>query len=194
MMDHATILYNFAFRGLLAEEALDRAGRKVRNLSNFGDEDIAKSISMDLLDEDLVAEARRMSVVYAAIAAFENSVRTLVTKVLLDSVGEEWWDSSVSERIKKNAETRFAEEQKARWHTQRGNNLINYTDLHDLVSIIRNNWGKFEPYIHTLEWAESIFGVLERSRNCIMHSGSLEPADIERVGINIRDWVRQVGV
>ncbi len=194
MIDSVSILYNFAFRGLLTEESLDQAGRKARGISDFSNEDIAKTISMDLLDEDLVAEARRMSVVYTAIAAFENSVRALVTKVLLESVGEKWWDSSVSDRIKTKAKTRFEDEQKIRWHTQRGKNLINYTELGDLVAIIRNNWDKFEPYIHSIEWASSISDMLERSRNVIMHSGSLERADIERVGIHIRDWIKQVGV
>ena len=183
MMDNQDGLYSFVFRGLLAEEALDRTGRKPKGLSDFNDEDIAKSISIDLLDEELVAEARRMSVVYTAIAAFENSVRALVSKVLLESVGETWWESSVSEKIKSRAKSRFEEEQKVKWHTQRGKDPINYSELPDLVSIIRNNWERFEPYIHSIEWAASIFDMLERSRNVIMHSGSLEKSDIERVGI-----------
>jgi hypothetical protein len=194
MMDNQDGLYSFVFRGLLAEEALDRTGRKPKGLSDFNDEDIAKSISIDLLDEELVAEARRMSVVYTAIAAFENSVRALVSKVLLESVGETWWESSVSEKIKSRAKSRFEEEQKVKWHTQRGKDPINYSELPDLVSIIRNNWERFEPYIHSIEWAASIFDMLERSRNVIMHSGSLEKSDIERVGIHIRDWAKQVGV
>jgi len=194
MIEKASILYNFAFRGLLTEESLDQAGRKARGVSDFSDEDIAKTISMDLLEEDLVNEARRMSVVYTAIAAFENSVRALVTKVLLESVGEKWWDSSVSDKIKNKAKIRFEDEQKVRWHTQRGKNLITYTELNDLIAVIRNNWDKFESYIHSIEWASSIFDMLEKSRNVIMHSGSLERADIERVGIHIRDWIKQVGV
>jgi hypothetical protein len=34
---------------------------------------------------------------------------------------------------------------------------------------------------------------LERSRNVIMHSGDLDQQDVERIGIHIRDWVKQVG-
>jgi hypothetical protein len=31
--------------------------------------------------------------------------------------------------------------------------------------------------------------------NCsIMHSGTLDLADIERLGMNMRDWIRQIGV
>jgi hypothetical protein len=43
------------------------------------------------------------------------------------------------------------------------------------------------------DWARGIFDAIERSRNAIMHSGVLDPEDIERVGVNLRDWIRQVG-
>ena len=39
----------------------------------------------------------------------------------------------------------------------------------------------------------SVLDTIERSRNVIMHSGSLDRVDIERVGMNIRDWIKQVG-
>ena len=38
-----------------------------------------------------------------------------------------------------------------------------------------------------------MFDVLERSRNVIMHGGTLDTEDIERIGIYVRDWVKQVG-
>ena len=41
--------------------------------------------------------------------------------------------------------------------------------------------------------AKQIFKALERSRNVIMHGGELSMNDIERVAMNIRDWVNQVG-
>lgn len=51
----------------------------------------------------------------------------------------------------------------------------------------------FEVHIVSLEWAKQIFTTLEKSRNVIMHSGELGERDIERIGINIRDWISQVG-
>ena len=85
------------------------------------------------------------------------------------------------------------EEEKIRWHTQRGSSPINYTDLGDLANIIRTAWVHFEPHIPSIEWAGSVLDVIERSRNVIMHSGLLGREDVERIGINIRDWVKQVG-
>ena len=98
MTDPADRLYDFVFRGLLTEEALDAAGRQNRSHGAMLDEVVARSISIDLLDADLVAKARAMATVYTAIAAFENSVRKLIKTVLLEQKGETWWEVSVSDK------------------------------------------------------------------------------------------------
>ena len=72
--------------------------------------------------------------------------------------------------------------------------LINYTEFGDLASIMNNNLELFSDHIVSIEWARNIISTIERSRNVIMHSGELSPRDIERIGINIRDWISQVGV
>jgi hypothetical protein len=73
-------LYDFVYRGQLAEQALDAAGRPNRRLAEFESIEIAKTLSLDLLDDQHVYNAREMANVYVAIAAFENSVRSLVSQ------------------------------------------------------------------------------------------------------------------
>lgn len=192
-MKDAGPLYEFAFRGFLAEESLDKAGRIHPNLVGALDEDFANRLGIETLDEQLVTSARQMAVVYMAVTAFENSVRKFIANVLLEKVGEDWWDKSVSANIKRKVEGRQKEEEKVRWHTQRGAAPITYTDLGDLGNIMRNSWPHFEDHIPSIEWANSLLDIVERSRNVIMHSGYLGREDVERVGINIRDWVKQVG-
>lgn len=186
-------LYEFVFRGLLAEEALDREGRKNRRLLNISDEQIAVSLSLDSLDDVHVENAKAMAFVYTAIAAFESSVRALVIKTLIEKYKEEWWEKGSSNGIRERAQKRMEDEQSAKWHTQRGQDPINYTTFGDLKNIMQNNWDAFEDLIGSLPWASGIFDIIERSRNVIMHSGVLEKEDIERLGVNIRDWVKQVG-
>lgn len=186
-------LYDFVFRGHLAEEALDGAGRKNKRLAEFESSETARILSLDLLDEHHVGNACAMANVYVAIAAFENSVRDLITNVLSEQVGADWWETCVSEKIRSRAQQKLDEEDKIRWHVQRGESPINYTLMSDLVSILRQNWVYFEPHIPTIEWAAGLMDVIERSRNVIMHSGMLSRTDIERVGIYIRDWIKQVG-
>jgi hypothetical protein len=191
-MSDTGALYEFVFRGQLAEHALDEVGRTKHHLGQL-DSEIAASLSLDLLDPELVDAARRMSTVYTAIAAFENAVRRFVVKVLLEQVGADWWLTSVSERTRRNAETRRNDEETTKWHAQRGDNLIEYTEIGALANIMQQNWEHFEPHVRSIEWAKSIFGSIERSRNVIMHSGTLDLEDIARVGLHIRDWVKQVG-
>lgn len=186
-------LYEFAFRGLLAEEALDRNGRKNKHMIDLADEDIASSLALDSLDDIHVANAKSMSIVYTAIAAFESSVRSLVKKTLIEKFKEEWWEKGASNGVRDRAKKRMEDEQNAKWHAQRGQDAINYSNFGDLKNIMQNNWDEFEDLIGNLAWASGIFEVIERSRNVIMHSGHLEREDIERLGVNIRDWVKQVG-
>ena len=56
----------------------------------------------------------------------------------------------------------------------------------------RDNWEYFEPYFESQEWINAVFSDLEKSRNVIMHSGVLDEFDIIRVGVNVRDWLRQI--
>ncbi|MGB2989468.1 MAG: Swt1 family HEPN domain-containing protein, partial [Candidatus Zixiibacteriota bacterium] len=105
----------------------------------------------------------------------------------------DWWESSVSDKITRRAESRRDEENKIRWHTPRGDAPINYTEFGDLVSIINQNWALFEDHLQSLDWVRQIVVTLERSRNVIMHSGELSNEDIERIGTSMRDWIKQVG-
>jgi hypothetical protein len=191
-MDHE--LYSFAFKGLLTDQTLDRTPRLRRRSLGDLEPEVSKRLPIDVLDEDLVARAKRMAVVYVAIAAFENTVREFVSKRLLESLGADWWVQGVSEKIRVKAESRRDEESKIKWHSQRGDQPINYTEFGDLSSIVGQNWVHFEDYLHeTQEWMRQIITTLERSRNVIMHSGELGAQDIERIGTSIRDWIRQVG-
>jgi uncharacterized protein YaeQ len=134
-----------------------------------------------------------MSVVYAAIAAFENSVRSLVKKTLLEAHEADWWEKGISEGIRKKAESRHKEEQKIKWHSTRGSDFIAFTDFGQLNSIIVSNWDLFSDLLQRQQWVQHIFDTMERSRNVIMHSGELPMEDVERVGICIRDWAKQTG-
>jgi hypothetical protein len=186
-------LYSFVYRAVLTEEALDRVGRQIK--SNFGPDEvisIKKSLSFELLDEDLIKEAQKMSIIYTAIHAFENTVRAMVVKAMEEKYLSVWW-TKVPERIQRTSKSRMEEDAKSRWHGARGTVEINYCDFSDLSSIIVTNWEIFEDLLGNMEWAKSILNTLEKSRNIVMHGGILAKEDIERIGINIRDWIRQSG-
>ncbi|SRR6266487_243232 len=183
----------FLFKGHVADETVKRISEAERMATEVGYDEIAAKVSLQLLDPDQVASARKMSAVYVAIASFENEVRDLVSSILLEKKGADWWDTSVSNDVKKRADNRQKQEEKIRWHQARGLGPIYYVEMNDLVLIIQNNWLCFEDLLHDIDWVRQIFKSLERSRNVIMHSGQLSIDDIERVGVFIRDWLRQIG-
>jgi hypothetical protein len=189
-------LYSFVFKGLLTDVSLSKEGKfSKERFDEQWEAETLERLGIPVLESELVAKARKMSLVYTAICAFENSVRDLVEKTLLEEVGEDWWDKSVAAKIKEKAETRKRSESDVRWMTPRGSSPLYYTEFGDLVSVIAHpeNWPYFEALIKEVAWAKQIITTLEKSRNIIMHSGELTQADIERVGMYIRDWVRQVG-
>ncbi len=187
-------LYAFVYRGVLADEAIRQAlPSSDESDAKQPEKDIERRMPLDVLEDGFVAAARKMAWVYIAIAAFENGVRSFIEERLLEKVGAAWWDTAVSSSIKQEAEKRKRDEEQIRWHGARGTSHLSYVQLEDLAVIIQNNHDHFSDLVPTVEWAREIFRSLARSRNVIMHSGQLTLADVERVAMNIRDWVRQVG-
>ena len=106
-------------------------GLACRRRDHFGAEqarELQKSLSFDFLDPQLLAEGQRMSVVYAAIHAFENAVRAMVVTAMTEKHGATWWEK-VPERIRKTSKSRMEEDAKFRWHGARGASEVNYCDF-----------------------------------------------------------------
>lgn len=186
-------IYTFVYRGILTDESLDKAGRQSR--TSFGPaeaEQTKSALHFSLLDSERVANAEKMGLVYTAIHAFENSVRHFVATGMAEHYEEKWWES-VPEKVQTKVKRRIEDEAKFRWHGARGGGDIEYCDFGDLSSIIVVNWPVFEDVLTDMEWVKSTLSILERSRNIVMHGGLLARQDIERIGMNIRDWIRQAG-
>jgi hypothetical protein len=81
-------VYGFVFRGLLAKEAAAIVLKKLPT-EDEEDSDIGSLLAIDALDERFVTDAKRMSMVYVLIAAFENSVRELISSTLKEEIGEQ---------------------------------------------------------------------------------------------------------
>lgn len=186
-------LYTFVYRGILTDESLDKAGRRNRKI--FGAEQALKTrqaLAFDLLDKELLANAERMALTYTAIHTFENMVRKFVLTAMAEAYQENWW-AKVSAKVQSKVKTRVEDEARFRWHGSRGASEIEYCDFGDLSSIIVTNWDAFADVLTDAEWTKATLSILERSRNIVMHGGVLSRQDVERIGMNIRDWIRQAG-
>lgn len=190
-------IYSFVFRGKLAEESLDSAGRtKYFNDEQFFSDELAKTLHYNEIDERYLAQSKSMITVFATITALENATREFIYGVLSENLKSNWWTKGVQNNIREKAEKRKAQESQAKWHVNRGDAMLSYIDFADIPKIItsRDNWKFFEPYFESQEWINAVFNSLEKSRNVIMHSGVLDDIDITRVGVNVRDWLRQINM
>ena len=186
----------FIYKAQVLQESVNDLSMPKANKSELSFESVSKKVSLSYFDSSLVDNAKKMSAVYIAIASFENMLRGIVVEKLLIEKGENWWNSdAISSDIRRKADNKLVDEKQNRWHTPRGISPIYFTELKDLVSIIckAQNWEYFEDLFGDPDWVRHSIKSLERSRNVIMHSGQLTLEDIERVGIVIRDWIRQVG-
>jgi hypothetical protein len=180
-------------KGEVAQHAVNSELRRADDSPKDVLDRINLALPFDLLDEEFVQNAEKMARVYTAIASFENAARKFIQDRLLEEFGADWWEKKVPKAVRGQADRRKADEAQHRYHASRGTSMIFYTQMADLVSIIQTNEDAFSDYIPSVEWARQVFGTVERSRNVIMHSGELSMNDMQRVGMNIRDWLQQVG-
>jgi hypothetical protein len=192
-MKRPTDLYSFVYRGMLADEAIRRVMPAKVESTSEPEADIRQRMPLELFEDAELLGPKKMAWVYIAIATFESNVRTFIEERLLEKIGPTWADTAITGDIKRQANRRREDEEQIRWHGSRGSSPLAYVQLGDLALIIQNQHAHFKELIPSVEWAREIFRTLERSRNVIMHSGQLKMADVERVAMNIRDWMRQVG-
>lgn len=130
---------------------------------------------------------------YLAFFCLENAVRELLNDRLTELYGGDWWNEKASNALQKKVTDRKEKEGANRWHIERGEHPIYYTDFGDLRTLFQNNWPDFEDLFPDQNWVLSRIGELELSRNVIAHSNSLDDREMARIRLYLQDWIQQVG-
>jgi hypothetical protein len=149
------------------------------------------SIADPILPAKMLAEAKEMAEkVYPVLYIFENSVREVIRRILSSQIGPDWWDRCASEAVRRTVAERVRQEKDIPWHGARGAHPIFYTDIKDLLSIVRNNdaWQKLKPVLGTVEWFGQLISCISASRNPVAHMNPISAHDRQRVALNFRDW------
>lgn len=182
------------FKGLTIETALDeleQQGVAVRAATD--PHAIQRVMPLEDFSADLKSAAMNALPAYLALFCFENSARELVNERMNERKGTDWWEDAAPRGIKDKVAKRQESEGKDRWHMRRGASEIYYTDFGDLATLVRLNWPDFEDLFPDINWITSRFDELEKSRNIVAHNNVLEQHEIARIGLYLRDWVRQIG-
>ena len=178
-------LQAFLFRALAANQEL--GVREVALPAN-------SPSTIDSFSESARAQARFMGNVYELLYCLENSVRELIESTLREALGaDKWWTDGVNDKIRKSAESRRDQDAKARWHGPRGDSLLSYVDFPQYADIISEQWTHFEALLGDRAWVAYYFEELNRTRRALAHTGRLTEADVERMEVRVRDWLRVVG-
>ncbi len=143
-------------------------------------------------DEKIRREAAEMSAHYRVFYCLENSIRSLVTDVMREKHGENWWDAKVSENVKTHVATTRKKE-KEHGVSVRSQEPIDYTTFGELSEIIKTNWSDFNDIFQDVKALEKVTATLNVLRGPIAHCKPLAEDEVVRLHLSIRDWFRAMG-
>lgn len=96
---------------------------------------LTHSIFQDNTDENRLSQAKRM------ISRVEKGLRSIITHVLKDRDGSDWWNN-MNRQVKRMAENAYSNKYGVTTFPG-GGELIEYTYLPSLKQIVRDNWNDF---------------------------------------------------
>ena len=143
-------------------------------------------------EEKIRREAADMSAHYRMFYCLENSIRSLITEVLLEKHGIEWWQKAAPENIRNHV---LATQKKERESgiAVRSQEPIDYTTFGELGEIIKSNWIDFTDIFQDIKALEKVISTLNVLRGPIAHCKPLAEDEVVRLHLSVRDWFRSMG-
>ena len=182
----------FGLTNQLIEADLDRVERELAiDLGRHRERAERDESYYPQFSRELREEAARMATHYAMFYCLENSIRALVRDALTDAQSPAWWDSCVSEHIRREVADRIQKEID-QGVTARSDDPLDYTTFGELGEIIRANWTVFGAVLNSQKAVTGVMTRLNTLRAPIAHSVELAEDEIERLRLSVRDWFRQM--
>jgi len=184
----------FALNNLAIEAAVQRVERE-HNL-DLGHRPIVQG-GLDetyypQFEEKIRREAADMSAHYRVFYCLENSIRSLITEVLLEKHGSHWWNNTVPENVKNHVAGTQKKERES-GIAVRSQEPIDYTTFGELGEIIKSNWPDFTDIFQDIKALEKVIATLNVLRGPIAHCKPLAEDEVVRLHLSVRDWFRSMG-
>lgn len=150
-----------------------------------------KTAEYEQFEATMRAEAARMSEFYEVFYCLENSIRNLVSDILLEAEGADWWASARidEKRISEPVALRRKKEIDS-GITPRSEKLIDYTTFGELSQIITDNWDLFVPVFNSKIAVSNVSNQLNLLRGPIAHCNPTDELEQERLNLAVRSWFR----
>jgi hypothetical protein len=150
-----------------------------------------KTAEYEQFEATMRSEAARMSEFYEVFYCLENSIRGLVSDILLEAEGADWWTSQRidEKRISEPVALRRKKEIDS-GITPRSEKLIDYTTFGELSQIITDNWDLFVPVFNSKIAVSNVSNQLNLLRGPIAHCNPTDELEQERLNLAVRSWFR----
>lgn len=150
-----------------------------------------KSAEYEQFEASFRADAARMSEFYEIFYCLENSIRSLVSGMLLETEGADWWKSQRidEKRIREPVAGRHKKELDS-GITPRSENLIDYTTFGELSQIITDNWDIFGTVFKSKTAVSNVSNQLNLLRGPIAHCNPTDELEQDRLNLAVRSWFR----
>ncbi|MGA2769026.1 MAG: Swt1 family HEPN domain-containing protein [Candidatus Bathyarchaeia archaeon] len=175
---------NLMLEGELAK--LERSGIEIGHSQQMKKDEL---VDTDLFELEILQKARKMADFYVLYFSMENSVRKLITDVLREKHGTDWWEKKVPVVIKDNVKKLQAKERETAMSIRSDDNL-SYTNFGELTDIFNSNWNDFADILRSRKAVQDTLCQFNNIRNIIAHSCELDNDEIVRFKLLIKDWLR----
>jgi hypothetical protein len=165
---------------------LEKSGIEIGHIQTMKKDEL---VDTDLFEHEILQKARKMADFYVLYFSLENSVRKLITDVLREKHGTDWWDKRVPNGIKENVK-RLQEKERDTPMSIRSDESLAYTNFGELIDIFCHNWADFAEILRSQKAVRDTLSQFNNIRNVIAHSCELNDDEIIRFKLLVKDWLR----
>jgi hypothetical protein len=142
-----------------------------------------------ILPKGILDDASKMATTaYPMFYVFENSIRYVIATMMANEFGDDWWHKWVVRDSLKNKIGKREGKDAETWRSGRVAHPIYYTDVNDLIKIVKNNWAVFRKLFPRPNWFAKRVTGLELMRNTLSHMNPLLKRDMDRLRDDLSDW------
>ncbi len=179
----------FGMHNLMLESELHKLEESGVRLEHAKTVQKSEIVDVELFENDILQEARKMADFYAIYYALENSIRRLLSERLAEKHGAGWWKTQVPQGLQSEVEKNQRDERDTTMSI-RSEDPLSYTNFGELISIFDANWVDFSDTLRSQKAMQQILSQFNKIRNVVAHSCALNEDEITRFKLLVKDWFR----
>ncbi|MGA2814204.1 MAG: Swt1 family HEPN domain-containing protein [Candidatus Acidiferrum sp.] len=179
----------FGMHNLMLESELNKLEDSGIQIEHAKTIQKAEVVDVELFENDILQEARKMADFYVLYYSLENSIRRLISERLAERHGPTWWKSKVPPGLQAEVEKKQKEERDTTMSI-RSEDPLTYTNFGELIGIFDANWADFSDTLRSQKAMQQILSQFNKIRNVVAHSCELNEDEITRFKLLVKDWFR----